>query len=458
MRNQKGTVMGNLLIKQGKGKKWRVDVFPLVLILIYLVLQMSAVLIYGDDYYMGDMAQMNSNDDVKYVRTALILLDEGELYYQDGDIDAGVPTVFIMPGFPIFLAAFLKIFGLPGGLLAVRLVQGLLQGGVMALLYRLGKKYVNVWAARVALILYLLYIPNLSVSLLILTEALFTFLFVLLVTLCFEAVESKRMRYYVGGAVVLGLAALIRPTILLFPVVILIMWLLKKYSIKEMLMRALVVGCILVALLMPWWIRNGVEFGRFIPLTVAAGDPFMQGAFIGYDMSDMGRYMEDFPPATDAFATDQAKMDIGKARLRESWQERPLATIAWYTVGKFFYLWGIPFHDCPNPYYESAIKVTLFRVPFEVNVVYHWLVLVSGIGGLVFLFRKGNPDRRLNMLMPLSMIYMCVVYLPYYVQPRYAYPIMPLVFLLAGYGIYSVGKRLRRKIMRRYKSKLCSTE
>ncbi|MCL1791893.1 MAG: glycosyltransferase family 39 protein [Peptococcaceae bacterium] len=429
--------MGNLLIKQVMGKLERIDKWVVIVLGLFLVLQVAAVLIYGDEYYLGDLTQMNDNDDVKYVRSARILLEEGKLFYQDGDIASGIPTVFIMPGFPVFLAMFLKVFGLSGGLLAIRFVQGLLQVGVMLLLYRLGRKYFHVWAARLALVLYLLYIPNLSVSLLILTETLFTFLFVLLITLCFEAVASKKMGFYVGGGIVLGLAALIRPTILLFPVVIVLMWILKKYSVKEMLNRGLVVGCILIAMLAPWWIRNGVEFGRFIPLTVAAGDPFMQGAFIKYDMSDMSRYMEDFPLDTDAFATDQAKMDIGKTRLRESWQERPLATVAWYTVGKFFYLWGIPYHDSPNSYYDSAIQVRLYHVPFEANVAYHWLVLVLGVCGLVFLFRRDLDHRRLKSLLPLSMLYMCVIYLPYYAQPRYAYPIMPLVLLLAGYGLYS---------------------
>jgi hypothetical protein len=111
--------------------------------------------------------------------------------------------------------------------------------------------------------------------------------------------------------------------------------------------------------------------------------------------------------------------------------------------------------------------VSIFNVPYEGIVAYHWLLLLSAGAGLILLFRKGehsldigkqndavqhdaiqdnseqphNMDRTLVVLLPASIIYMCAVYLPFFAQPRYAYPVMPLVILIAACGLYSVRRR-----------------
>jgi 4-amino-4-deoxy-L-arabinose transferase-like glycosyltransferase len=320
----------------------RGDRFLIVVLLIFLVVQSAAVIMYGDRYYLGDLTVMNDNDDVKYVRSALILIEEGTLKYKDEDISIDMPTVFIMPGYPAFLSLFIKGFGLEGGLLAVRLVQGFLMGGVMVLLYLIGIRYVNKGAACLTVVLYAFYIPTLGTALLILSEAVFTFLFVLLVYLCFRAIETKKMSYYISGGIVLGLAVLFKPAVLLFPGVVLILWLIKKYSVREMLVRTLAVACILAAILAPWWVRNAVEFGRFIPLTISSGNPFLQGTFIEYDQEAMLEFSKNIPDREgwDAIRIDENEMSLGKQNLNEIWSKDPLRVTAWYTAGKLKYLWG----------------------------------------------------------------------------------------------------------------------
>ncbi|MDR2736938.1 MAG: glycosyltransferase family 39 protein [Gracilibacteraceae bacterium] len=419
---------------------------------------------YGEKAWLGDFATMD-NDDVRYVRSGMKVVEDFSLYYLNVDFETDVSSVFVMPGYPLFLAFFFKVFGFTGstasvsatavamGSLAVRLAQGLLQFGVLVLLYRIGKRFFSVWTARLAVVFYMFYIPNLEAPLLILTEVVFTFLFVLLVYLCMVALETKRMTYYVWGGIVLGLAALFRPTILLFPLVILVIWLLlkeshpqsgssiRKYSAREMLVRGFVVGCILMAMMAPWWIRNGVEFGRFIPMTEASGDPFMQGAFIDYDFDTMPLYTADLSPELDAQATDIAKMNVGKRRLQDSWQEDPLKTIHWYTVGKLKYLWQYPYYNFPGGQYVFGVSWnTMFR--------YHWLLLgLAGLGVVLNGFR-GERNRRLKLLLPFSVVYMSAIYLPYFTCSRYAYPLMPIIFLLAACGVCSAARWLSTDLPR----------
>ena len=444
------------------------DVWLVAVLVVFLALQVSVVFLYGDKAWLGDFETMN-NDDVRYVRSGVKLAEDFSLYYLNVDFETGEPSAFVMPGYPLFLAGFFKMFGydglsaspftaeaVAGGVLAVRLAQGLLQLGVILIMYRIGKRFFSVWTGRLAGVFYALYIPNLEAPLLVLTEVVFTFLFVLLIYLCLVALETKEMRYYIWGAVVLGLAAMFRPTVLLFPVVILVMWLLflgkgswqawsglsLRYSFWEMLKRALVVGCILIAIMAPWWIRNGVEFGRFIPMTEASGDPFMQGAFIDYDQEEMGRYLAAyFPSGLDARETDIAKMDIGKRRLQDSWQETPGKVIHWYTLGKLRHLWQYPYYNYPNDQH-------IFRVSWNTVFRYHWLLLGLAGLGVVLIFLKGTRDRPLKLVLPLSILYMSVVYLPYFTCSRYAYPLMPLILLLAAWGVCSAVGWLSRETSR----------
>lgn len=79
--------------------------FGICALLVFLVAS-AIVIVYHDYFWLGDFVRLN-NDDVKYVHSARILLNEGTLAYNSGD----APSTFIMPGVPLVLAGFMAIFG-----------------------------------------------------------------------------------------------------------------------------------------------------------------------------------------------------------------------------------------------------------------------------------------------------------------------------------------------------------
>jgi hypothetical protein len=122
-------------------------------------------------------------------------------------------------------------------------------------------------------------------------------------------------------------------------------------------------------------------------------------------------------------------MSHGVQNLRETWREDPVGVALWYTFGKFKHLWMYP-------YYLTVNEPRVFNVHYYVVQSYHSLLLGLGcLGAVMMLAMKKETNKRLKLLLPVSIIYSCIVYLPYFTMNRYAYPLMPLVFLLAAVGI-----------------------
>jgi 4-amino-4-deoxy-L-arabinose transferase-like glycosyltransferase len=402
-------------------KNKRLNIYLIMVLFVFATVQFLVIVYYGENWYLGNFATMN-NDDVKYIRSAWTLLDKHIFVYHD----VNEPTAFIMPGYPLLIAFFMKVFGRVDGIIAIRFFQGLLQVASLYLVFRICKEMFNNKIALIAVILNTLYLPEMVSAVLILTETVFKFLLVALVYVSIKAIKNKNISYYFVGGIIWGLAILIRPTILLYPIVIFIMWIVFKYSIKEMIVRSLLVLCIGITLLSPWVIRNFIEFSRFIPLTLSSGNPFLQGTYINYDQTeDYTSY--EFP--SDAIERDKIEMDTGIKRLKQNFIKKPFSYIYWYTVGKSYYFWNVPF------YYKNV-----FGIPFFIMHIFHIILIVFALGNLI-LFRADFKKETLLLL--LIILYFNIMHLPYFTCSRYAYPIMPFVIIFASNAFINILRKFR---------------
>ena len=231
------------------------------------------------------------------------------------------------------------------------------------------------------------------------------------------------MRYYISGGFVWALTCLFRPTIALYPIVIFIMWIIFKYSIREMFKYTVVVSCIFCILLSPWWIRNYLDFNLFIPLTHSSGNPFLQGTYINYDQTkDFTHYSSQ----SDAIKTDDLETQVAKYRLETYFKKYPLQYVNWYTVGKTWHLWRYPF------YWKH-----IFNLPFEIVQRYHRFILYFGLIGMAFSMRN-KKKRKMSALLLLIVLYFTLSHLPYYTFSRYAYPAMPAMIIFMSYSVYTI--------------------
>lgn len=400
-----------------KGEKTLTKILLMLIILFTIAISISAVLRYNNYYLLGNIQKMD-NDDVKYIRSAWTLIDKGIFTYNNPQN----PTVFIMPGHTILLAGFMKLFGLgQGGIQAFRIFQSILQGISVYLLFLIGRRCYNSKAAIIACIINAFYIPEFFSVGTILTEIEFKVFFLLLIYITIYAVETKNKKYYAAGGIIWGITCLFRPTAALYPIILFVLWIIYRYSLGEIIKFSAAALLAFVIVMSPWWARNYITFNRLIPMTLSSGNPFLQGTYINYDQTvNYTPYSKD----RDEIQTNNTEMETGKLRLSKYFKENPLKYIYWYTIGKTWRLWNAPF------YWKE-----IFNIPYLSAEIIHYIILGLGLLGLI-MTKALKKSGGIFIILPI--VYITAAYLPFYTFSRYAYPVMPMVILLGGFGIYAL--------------------
>lgn len=411
------------------------EIYIKILLYISCVVLFSLILIsilyYGNNTLLGNFYNPN-NDDVKFIQSAWNLVETGIYTYHKPP----APTVFMMPGVSFTLAIFMSIFNKFGGLTAFRITQAILQVLSLLLLFFISRKIFNSKIAITAVILDLIYMPEIWVPNLILTETFFKFFVLCLVYFSIYAIDTDKTKYYILSGAALACASLFRPTISLYLVIILIIWLIKKISLKKAVQHSLTVALVFCVILSPWWIRNYTIFHKFIPFTLATGNPMVQGTFINYDQSTKTTDGLDYShyntkdPALSEIERNTMEINLSKYRLKNLFPKEPLKFIYWYTIGKTKVQIRTPF------YWKN-----IFNIKYDLVGKYHSILLFLGFSGLIlylFNLRKGV----LGILPILTVVYFILIYLPFFTMSRYFYPVMPFLIMFSSYICVTIFKKI----------------
>lgn len=393
--------------------------------LIFFIINIFSIIKYGNSTLLGSLTKPD-NDDVKFIRSAWLLVDTGQYIYHN----PGTSTVFMMPGLSVTLAFFVMIFGKFGGITAFRVFQAIIQTGSLYLVFLIARKIFTSKVAIVAVIFSTLCISDYWVTNLILTESIFKFFVLLLVYLSIFAIEEKSTRYYIYGGIAWGIGTMFRPTIATFPIIILIMWLLNKYNFKEIFRYTAVVALTFCLILSPWWIRNYSVFHKFIPLTLATGNPMLQGTYINYDQSsrktDGLDYSQFKYPAGSELANNAVEMKISKYRLINLVPKEPLKFLAWYTVGK-----------AKDQIQSPFIWREFLGIKYVMAYLWHYLILIFGVIGIIKFYLNKNRNK-MGTIVFAMVLYFIIVYLPFYAFERYFYPAIPFMIVFAASSSTSI--------------------
>ncbi len=405
---------------------------------LFFLICIFSIFKYMNTTLLGNLSKPD-NDDVKFIRSAWILEETGKYVYHI----TSKSTVFMMPGLSFTLAFFVKIFGRFGGITAYRVLQAVAQTASLYLVFLIGRKVFNSKVGAAAVVINSLCIADYWVTNLILTEGMFKFFTLCLVYFSIYAIEEKKTKYYVFGGISLGLATLFRPAIATFPVIILIMWIIKKYKFKEMVKYAAIVAGIFCLILSPWWIRNYYVFDRFIPLTLASGNPMLQGTYINYDQStkatdglNYNKY--PYPSKPSEIGNNKTETELSKYRLENLAPKHPLKYLYWYTIGKAKYQIDTPFFW----------REEFLGVHSKTASIWHDIILVLGLLGAVSFYFNKERNKMGNLIVA-TIIYFIVAYLPFFTMNRYFYPAMPFVIILAASTVVGVAEnhKLRSQLV-----------
>jgi len=381
-----------------------------------LVLRLGYVLAYPQ--YPFGLA-----DDVSYSDIARSVVAGG------GFAQAQIPEVSFGPVYPAFLALIYLVFG--HDLTAVRVVQALLSGVVVLILYGLVEELLGHRVARWSAWLTALYPGFIFYSGIVLTETLTMFLLVLLAWWLKRAIQSASLVTWAGAGIVMGVNVLHRQEMLLLFAAYLAFVLF--YGRHEALLRKVAVFLLASVLVIGvWTTRNYVTFGRWILVTVHGGDALYLTSR-GWDHLhyDDETYLSLIQGLNDVEKNDVLLREGIRNILNDP--QRYLLFGVWRSLS--FWITShtgvvAGMSDSLRNYYDQR---AIWRVSLKVLFLgFNTGLILVGFWGMVLCVRQDPAKRRWVVFLLIPVLVKVTVHFFLFATHRYQIPIMPFVIVFAA--------------------------
>lgn len=233
----------------------------IVILSVALIVRLALFLIMSPWQSEVEKERLIQADAVEYHQIALNLVQENGFSHQ---VDPPYkPNIRRTPLYPYFVAIHYALFGImPFLILLTQLIIGSI---TCVFTYQVGKLLFNENTALLASGLMAFHLPNVFYSNLLLTETLFTFLFILHSFSLIKFLKDGKLWTLVLSSIAIGLATLCRPISMFFPVISGILIVLFFYKNRRLIISYnMILGAIFILMLFPWLIRNHSITGQFI--------------------------------------------------------------------------------------------------------------------------------------------------------------------------------------------------
>jgi len=359
---------------------------------------------------------------------------------EEGAAGGIVPDAVRSPGYPLFLMLFMGGATIPVILSHVLFSQVLISTLTMALAYLVFRRFLNFfWAASATLLTALC--PHLIVvNTYLLTEALFAFLLVLSGLAFCRVADRRAWPTAAVLGILIGAAALVRPSLIYFPFCAAAFLLLtvKKRKGAQLAVSVLIGFFVMVG---PWHARNMVSLGIFTDKTLSVGS-MHHGIYPNF-MYDGKQESYGYPYRFDPRSAVIGK-DFGTvaSEIVARFQSDPLGYAAWYLLKKPAALWSwslVQGHDIfiypilQSPYFNDIAFIWSRQVMRWMHEPLGWLCLL----GCITVWLPGTANRvgekQVTMLRFISLVmaYFTVIHLIAAAFPRYSIPLRPLYYGMA---------------------------
>ncbi len=338
------------------------------------------------------------------------------------------PSAFVTPLYPLFIAFMYKLsMLLHGGHLLDQtrvihetfLAQQMLSLVTLALAYYIGAALANRYVGFAAGVLSLLYLPNSFIGMLLLTEALFMPALFATIAAFVRAEKGGGVIWYIAAGALLGITTLVRPTVLpLWAVFLFLMWwrwmtARKRGENLPLWGPAIGMTAALVAVMLPWWVRNFIDFHQFIPLSTEAGNPLLAGAipYFGVNVNTLIQASRALHETQQTFAIHY---------ILHGFSHHFLYFAGWYLFGKLPYLlW--------QPYLYAFLPAF---------VLFHQAcVIVGAVAALVLIVKP------LARSVAVTSLYLLIVQLGFLPLARYGYPVVAVWLILIPVAVFYAWNR-----------------
>ncbi|MGH0428048.1 glycosyltransferase family 39 protein [Bacillus hominis] len=385
-----------------------------------------------------------ASDDIGYQKSAIGLLDTGMLTYHD----PAKPTAHIMPGFPALLAVIFYFFGSgSSGLLVAKLVTIIFGVLSVYMTYKIGTYLLNPVAGLIGALLLAIYPPEIIIENLTLTEGPFLFFSLGLLYWSLKLAETHATKDLLIVLLFYFLALYLRVQIALYPVLLFIYLLMKRYPFRIMMKQALISIGIACIVLGPWWARNYIQFNKFIPLTAGAGNPLLLGTYQGEgypegkNMAELEVELHAKYPNLEAHEFMELEQKIAVDRMKEWWRTDKEAMLRSYLILKPEIMWK-------KPYYSLEHNIEIFDISAkDMNDIFDnikQIFLICAVLSFIFLWKKWREHVFLWLIILFQTYFTCL----YAAYERYALPLIPLLFIIIGIGIVGAVMKINKHIFK----------
>lgn len=243
-----------------------------IIMALLLAIRLIALHSLGFNYSLG-------SDDMSYVKSGIYFAETGTITMHDT-----YPSAQIMPGMTALIGILDRIVGQGPALWITLKLLWIFMGTLTAwFIYRSVLIFAPKWCGLLA-ILPLFRADFIWTDNLILAETPFMLALTALIYFTLMMGKSPGYRYFWGAAACYMAALLLKANIALYPLFALAYLLFLKYDGKLLFRQCILLACIVLCFVVPWSVRNYVQFRAFVPLTYGAGNPALLGTYqgIGY--------------------------------------------------------------------------------------------------------------------------------------------------------------------------------
>ena len=396
---------------------------------ISLIVAAGFLLRFGVIIKHGSDLSLNS-DDMGYVRSALTLLETGMLTYHSPD----VPTVHIMPGQSFLLALIFLLFGKGTfGFMMGKIIFIIFGSINIIMVYKIGKIIGNRFIGLLSAAMLSIFIPQVLTDNLFITETPFMLAFLLLVYYSIKlADEPENWKFFFILMVSFLTVIMFKATFALYPILLLFYFILKKYPFKIGLKQFGVAVVMLFLVLGPWWARNFVQFGDFIPLTGGGGNPLLLGTYQGAGINYGEPYLETVQVVRDkyplkgenAYLNLQIQNEIAKERIKIWWADDKVSFLRTYLKIKPIIQWQTQFY---------WVEIYDISKPVIHNI-HKYIVDLSILSLMTLVFFRQRWKE--YVLIVGIVVYNLILNSIFFAFPRYNQPLMFILFLVLSTAIF----------------------
>ncbi len=348
---------------------------------------------------------------------------------QGYSVDA-VATAYWPIGYPAFLGLLFWLFGL--SVFVAQLANVVLYVGIIALSYLIAKTiFLSEAVARLTLFLLAVYPNHIAYSAILASETPFLLLSLLGVWLLLRARISFQHSLIVAAGVVFGLAALIRPPILLLPMLLLWGCFRERQQLVQVLRSGAILYLSLSLILVPWTIRNFAVFKRVVVVSTNGGINLL----IGNNPYATGGYIWNNHVRAPL---NGIQNEYERNKVATTVAVRYIAHHPWHTImlwpKKLRYLYLTD--DEGVRYVQAGIQCTglttqrLLRWARGIANSFYIIVMLLSVRALVIEWRRKTDA--LRMLGWVTILYYTVVYLIFFGDSRFHFQNMPWIMMYAA--------------------------